>query len=75
MTKKWELFPVLITKNRLFESIGGLYKKDQVKTKKDQVNLYKLIVKRTMLNNLPRRRPLLPIQWKDAPGIKLCSEE
>ena len=28
--QKWELVPVLITKNRLFESRGGLYKNIQV---------------------------------------------
>ena len=39
---KWELVPVLITKNRLLESIGGLYKKGSSESKKDQVNLYKL---------------------------------
>ena len=31
--QKWELVPVLITKNRLFESIGGLYKNRQVDKK------------------------------------------
>ena len=28
--QKWELVPVLITKNRLLESIGACIKKDQV---------------------------------------------
>ena len=32
--QKWELVPVLITKNRLFESIGTCIKKDQVKVKR-----------------------------------------
>ena len=31
--QKWELVPVLITKNRLFESRGGLYKNRQVNIK------------------------------------------
>ena len=31
--QKWELVPVLITKNRLFESRGGLYKNRQVDKK------------------------------------------
>ena len=35
--QKWELVPVLITKNRLFESIGGLYKKGSSEVKRGQV--------------------------------------
>ena len=39
--QKWELVPVLITKNRLLESIGGLYKKTDKLIKIDKLNLYK----------------------------------
>ena len=42
--QKWELVPVLITKNRLFESRGSLYKNRQVDKIIDKLNLYKLFL-------------------------------
>ena len=47
MTKKSELVPVLITKNRLFERIGGLYKKGSSKCKKDQVKFIQAFIDNT----------------------------